>query len=783
MKNVLKLFSLLVIAGTMALTIPGPAPAHGRQSEDKTLSPYFFVQSDDRAFDRLPLKSTSALVGIAGVIADVQVTQVYKNEGQRPIEAVYTFPASTRAAVYGMKMSIGERTIIAKVRERDQARREYEQAREQGRSASLLEQQRPNVFQMNVANIMPGDEIRVELKYTELLVPGDGVYEFIYPTVVGPRYSNQPAASAPPSEKWVQSPYLHQGQDPPYGFDITVNLVTGVPLQAISSSSHKVDIQYRGPSQAAVRLSPSEKAGGNRDFILKYRLAGGSIESGLLLYPGEKENFFLLMLEPPQRVSERQIPPREYIFIVDVSGSMHGFPIDISKKLLRDLIGHLRPTDRFNVLLFSGGSALLANTSLPATPANVTTALDLINRQQGGGGTELLPALKRALTIPRAEGFSRTVVIATDGYVHVEAEAFDLIRAHLGDANFFPFGIGTSVNRFIVEGMARAGMGESFVITKPEEARGAAERFRKYIQSPVLIRVRVDFGSFDAYDIEPAGIPDVLAERPVIVFGKWRGVPEGRITIRGIAGSHDFEKQLVVNDVKPLTDNAALRYLWARHRIALLGDYEKLQPASGRVKEITHLGLTYNLLTAYTSFVAIDTVVRRQGGDVTTVQQPLPLPQGVSDLAVGKGGPYAPMSMALKEAKPEMSRSEDQSQTSKRPAEKRGIVLVDLKAIVWTGDRPAEEYLTKKEKWQRYLKEVEDCYNNLLKKHPRLLGKMTVVLAIGPNGQVQKVSIAASDLQHPTLEACILQKVKSWNFPVLAGKGTMTLTVPLVFKQ
>jgi len=710
------------------------------------------------------------------------VTQVYKNEGQRPVEAVYVFPSSTKAAVYGMKMTIGERTIIAKVRERDQARREYEQAREQGRSASLLEQQRPNVFQMNVANIMPGDEIRVELKYTELLVPAEGVYEFLYPTVVGPRYSNQPAANAPPSEKWVQSPYLHQGQDPPYGFDITVILATGVPLQEISSSSHKVDIRYRGPSQAAVRLSPSEKAGGNRDFILKYRLAGGSIESGLLLYPGEKENFFLLMLEPPQRVTEQQIPRREYIFIVDVSGSMHGFPIDISKKLLQDLLGHLRPTDRFNVLLFSGGSALLANTSLPAIPANVTMALDLINRQQGGGGTELLPALKRALTIPRAEGFSRTVVIATDGYVHVEAEAFDLIRAHLGDANFFPFGIGTSVNRFIIEGMARAGMGESFVITKPEEARGAAEKFRKYIQSPVLTRVRVDFGSFGAYDIEPAGIPDVLAERPVIVFGKWRGVPEGRITIRGIAGSHDFEKQLVVNDVKPLTDNAALRYLWARHRIALLGDYEKLQPPSGRVKEITHLGLTYNLLTAYTSFVAIDTVVRRKGGDVITVQQPLPLPQGVSDLAVGQPA-SAPVAMKSMAARQEMALREDREQVLKGSAEKPGIVLVNLKAVTWTGDRPAEEYLTKKERWQGYLKEVEDCYNVFLKKHPGVLGKMTVVLAIGPNGQVRRASIAASDLQQPTLEACIIQKIKNWSFPVLVGKGTITLTVPLVFKQ
>jgi Ca-activated chloride channel family protein len=291
----------------------------------------------------------------------------------------------------------------------------------------------------------------------------------------------------------------------------------------------------------------------------------------------------------------------------------------------------------------------------------------------------------------------------------------------------------------------------------------------------------VDFGSFGAYDVEPAGIPDVLAERPVIVFGKYRGAPEGRIKIRGIAGSHDFEKQLVVNDVKPLPDNAALRYLWARHRIALLGDYEKLQPAGERVKEITHLGLTYNLLTAYTSFVAIDSVVRRQGGEVITVQQPLPLPQGVSDLAVGKGA-YAPMSMALKEARPQMSRSEDQAQTSRRPAEKPGIVLVDLKAITWTGDRPAEEYLTKPERWQGYLKEIEACYNDFLKKHPGVMGKVMVALTIGPNGQVQKVSIAASDLRQPTLEACIIQKVKNWNFPALAGKGTTTLTVPLVFK-
>ena len=332
------LFALLTIAA---------GRAQG-QTEDpnKTLSPYFFVTSEDSTVDPLPLKSTRADVNVAGVIADVVVTQVYMNEGKKTLEAIYIFPASTRAAVYGMKMTIGERTLVATIKEREEARRTYEEAKQQGKSASLLEQQRPNVFQMNVANILPGDVIQVELKYTELLIPNDGVYEFIYPTVVGPRYSNQSASGAPPSEKWVENPYLRQGKSPTYSFDIKINLMAGLPIREMTCSSHKVTIHYDGSSRASVNLDPSETTGGNRDFILKYQLAGGKIESGLLLSGGENENFFLLMLQPPKRVTAPQIPPREYIFIVDVSGSMYGFPLDMSKRLLKDLIGRLRPTDR-----------------------------------------------------------------------------------------------------------------------------------------------------------------------------------------------------------------------------------------------------------------------------------------------------------------------------------------------------------------------------------------------------------------------------------------------------
>jgi Ca-activated chloride channel family protein len=696
-QTMLAIFTVLCIffAGTFVLA---ETPAE----VDKSLSPYFFVKSDNPEVDQLPLLFTSADVDIAGVIADVTVTQIYKNEGTRALEAIYVFPASTRAAVYGMTMTVGDRTIFAQIREREKARQEYEQAKQEGKTASLLEQQRPNVFQMNVANILPGDLIKVELKYTELLVPTDGVYEFVYPTVVGPRYSNQNTATASDTDTWVANPYHQEGEKPSYLFDISTHLSTGIPIQEIGCATHNVQVDYEGPLTAAITLDEVEmiekvrlmkpehrerltdalkelyigedfgnlpafyqklfrivtapaqqqetlierqvvqKFTGDRDYILKYRLAGNAIESGLLLYEGassseqEEENFFLLMVQPPKRVNLEHIPPREYIFVVDVSGSMHGFPLNISKELLRNLISGLRPTDTFNVLLFAGSSAVMADHSLAATGENINKAIGLIDKQAGGGGTRLLPALKRALlALPKTEGVSRTVVVVTDGYVHVETETFELIRNNLNHANMFAFGIGTSVNRFLIEGMGRIGQGEPFVITAEREAASKAAKFRQYIQSPVLTGITCQFDGFDAYDVEPLSIPDVLAERPVILFGKWRGKPEGVIRLSGYSGEGEYRQTFHVNGVPPSDTNSSLRYLWARKRIELLGDYNKLHPSDARVQEITNLGLTYNLLTAYTSFVAIDSEVRRKGNDLETVKQAVPLPQGVSNQAVG----------------------------------------------------------------------------------------------------------------------------------------------------
>jgi Ca-activated chloride channel family protein len=613
-----------------------------RAHADKTEAPYFSIRSDDPSTDRMPLKSTDVDVHIAGVIADVKVVQRYKNEGTRPIEAQYVFPGSTRAAVYGMNMRVADRLLVAQIREKNQARKEYQEAKQEGRTASLLEQQRPNVFQMKVANIFPGDDITVELSYTELLVPSEGKYQFVYPAVVGPRYNGSVASGSGTAEKWISTPYLHAGEASQSAFDLKVTLNSGIPIKDARSVTHQVDVHYDSAERSTINLVKTDKVDNNRDFILDYRLAGDRVESGLLLYKGKDENFFVAMLEPPAAVRPEQVLSREYIFIVDVSGSMFGFPLDTAKTLLADLIGHLRPSDSFNVMVFSGGNRVLAERSLPATRQNVDRALKLLREQRGGGSTELLPAMKRALALPRDEGKARSIVVVTDGYVTVEREVFDLIRQNLDNSNLFAFGIGSSVNRFLMESMARAGKGEPFVVTNEKTAKEEAARFRRYVESPVLTHIKVNFDGFDAYDVEPVAVPDVFSARPVIVFGKWRGEKTGSISIEGLTGEGRFLRLFNVGNTPGSADNSALKYLWARSRIGTLSDYNKLSPDDAAVNEVTRLGLAYNLLTDYTSFIAVDHVARNAGGNQTSVQQALPMPEGVSDLAVGGEVPSTP---------------------------------------------------------------------------------------------------------------------------------------------
>jgi Ca-activated chloride channel homolog len=602
---------------------------------DKTLSPFFVVDGAKPGVEALPLESTRADVHIAGVISDVTVTQTYRNDGDRTISAKYVFPASTRAAVYAMKMTIGDRVIVAKIKEREEAKHEFDAAKAAGKTATLLEEERPNVFTMSVANVLPKDRIQVELKYTELLVPTDGTYEMVYPTVVGPRYASETTTTGKHGEnQFVATPYQHAGATPVTGFGIHVEVHGGMPIQQIESPSHKIASTIAANhDNATVDLDPAEMNAGNRDFVLRYRLAGKDLASGLMLYPGDKENFFLAMVQPPQRPAPELIPPREYVFIVDVSGSMQGFPLQTTKALMKDLLGRLRPTDKFDVLLFSGDDALYSESSVDATPDQIAKATAFVDKQNGGGGTELLPAIQHAMKIPRAfDNVSRSFVVVTDGFIAEEPAVFDQIRDHLGEANVWSFGIGTSVNRHLMDGIAKAGQGEAFTILGPDQAAAAAAKFRAYVETPVLTNVKVAFDGLQAYDVEPKVLPDVFASRPVIVFGKYKGTPTGKVTLTGVSGRGRFVSTLDAAAATPDKTNSALRYLWARNEISELSDFFNQDKNKDAV---TKLGLDYNLLTKFTSFIAVQDVVRTTQGS-TDVSQPIAMPAGVTDSAISQ---------------------------------------------------------------------------------------------------------------------------------------------------
>ncbi|MEO7100527.1 MAG: VIT domain-containing protein [Luteolibacter sp.] len=632
MKTFFRITYLAIIYS--ALTWLAPA------AENQSSAPYFQIvgAGENSSDEQLPLKSAEAKVVIDGTIAHVKLIQKYANVGRAPIEAIYVFPASTRAAVHGMTLKTGDRVIAGKVKESVKAKAEYETAKAEKKTAALLEEHRPNVFQMSVANLLPGDDVDVQIEWSETIPAVDSTYEFVFPTVVGPRYTGGSAAGN--GETWAANPHLTPGTRNPATFSLDVSLSTTLALAEVTSPSHPLAIDFKAKDRAFVKIdTKSGEDAANRDFILRWKLGNNQVDAGLLLHRGESTNHFLLQIAPPPRVTVDQIPPRDYVIVLDVSGSMRGFPLDTAKNLLRDLVKVLRTEDTFNVVTFASGSGVLSETPLPANPDNIVLADRFIDTQQAGGGTELESALKVSLALPGGENRSRSILLITDGFITADREVRDLIRGQIGNANLFAFGIGSSVNRELMESIARAGGGEPAIVTSASEVASTAKRFREMVLNPVLAKVRIEAEGVTLGSIEPAPYPDVFASRPLIVTGTWTGEPKGKIIVRGIGGNGAaFEKtiDLAESAARKGLDHPALPVLWARERVRHLEERENRDAET--VREITSLGLSFSLLTPYTSFLAVDETPKNFEGLAKTVKQPLPLPKGVSSSAIGGSG-------------------------------------------------------------------------------------------------------------------------------------------------
>lgn len=583
------LILLLIVA--LPLEILAQYGDYNEELPERSSSPYMYVIGDSVPIGIITLTGTEVKASIIGPMADVTVSQVYENTGDETVEAIYKFPASVNAAVYAMKMNVNGKITEAKIMEKQKARETYETAKEEGKTASLLEMDGPNVFTMNVGNMLPGDKIIIELRYTEFIEPEEKIYEFVFPTIIPPRYAGR-----------EETPDVNPGNTPPAPVSMDISLNSSIPLEFAESVHHEMSVRENSPYSAVIsskNIIPGE------DFVLRYKMAGDKIETGLLVTEGE-ENFFMLTLQPPARVQQYNPPPREYIFVVDISGSMNGFPLTTSKKVIISLLKQLREIDKFNIILFAGSDQIMAEKSLHGSPDNLKKAMEFIDNSKSGGGTEIKNALRRALGLPASEKTSKTIMIFTDGHVRVERDVYQMIRESLGDANLFSFGIGSSVNRSIIEGMAYNGYGTSFYAYNGEEAPGVADKFIKYVENPLLTDIELEFDGFEAYDYFPRSYPDMFTERPVVICGKFKGEPGGKIKITGFDGKDELHVDLPLRKFGRTDTSNSLKYFWARKQLKEISDYTTYDTYEENKEEVVKISTKYNILSEFTSFVAVD---------------------------------------------------------------------------------------------------------------------------------------------------------------------------------
>jgi Ca-activated chloride channel family protein len=575
-----------------------------------------------------PLKGTSVHANLSGLGARVVVTQTFSNPSDATIEAIYTFPLPEDAAVDRMRMKVGSRVIEGRIERREDARRIYDAAKAAGQTSSLLDQERPNIFTQSVANITPNAEIQVEISYVQLLKYEAGELEFTYPMVVGPRFT----ANAPDPDKIVP-PIVPKSMRSGATINLNVSVEAGAPIREIQSVLHEVKTSnHDGKAQVILRKKDEIP---NRDFVLRYRLAGDAVQTSFVSHMDpQNAGFFSLVVMPPKTPRADQIAPKEVIFVVDQSGSQSGFPIEKSRELTLKMISTLKPGDTFNVLGFSSQVNWLWTAPRPSTSENQADARKFVERLQANGGTQLRLAAEAALKAPPDPSRLRIVLFNTDGFIGDEKAVIESIRLYRERARMFTFGIGNSVNRYLVSAMSLEGRGDSEIVMLNASADAAVERFLKRTESPVLTNIEVRLESNGASEIIPNPLPDVFADKPIIVYGRYDQAGPAKITLTGDLGGKPWSQTIGVT-FGASANAPAVQTLWARRK---LDDIERDlyygrfdgQAMRNEADVVAEHAMKFGIMSQHTSFVAVESKVVNIGGRQRTVRVPIEMADGVA---------------------------------------------------------------------------------------------------------------------------------------------------------
>jgi Ca-activated chloride channel family protein len=645
----LRSLSVMAVAALVMLGLNALSNSSSIVSAQNTATPGSLqvLTPDGTPKAECPLKHTDVKAEISGFLARVTVTQQFENPFKEKIEAVYTFPLPQNAAIDDMTMLVGDRTVRGKILRREEAQAVYEAAKNSGQRASLLDQERPNIFTQSVANILPGEQIKITISYVETLKYDEGAYEFVFPMVVGPRYIPGNATGAqgngfsPDTDRVPDGSKITPKPPPPgmrAGHDISleVALNAGVPIDALNSKTHEIDLERPDDRRARVRLKDQATIP-NKDFILRYDVAGKKISDALLTHSTGHSGFFTLIVQPPERVTAEDVTPKELVFVLDTSGSMSGFPIEKAKETMKLALDNLYPHDTFNLITFAGDTHILFSEPVAATKENLAKAQAFLETRQGGGGTEMMKAIKASLDPSDAQGHVRIVCFLTDGYVGNEMEIIGEVQKH-PNARVFSFGIGSSVNRYLLDNMAKHGRGEVEYVALNDDGSAAARRFHERVRNPLLTDISIDWNGMPVSDVYPKTIPDLFSAKPVILSGRYGGNGRGVIRLRGKMSGRDFVREIPV-DFSSTESHNVLATLWARTRIDDLMSQDFAGAQKGNMKpdvkeSIVQLGLDYRLMTQFTSFVAVEEMIVTDGGAPRRIDVPVEVPEGVDRNAV-----------------------------------------------------------------------------------------------------------------------------------------------------
>ncbi|RLA04210.1 MAG: marine proteobacterial sortase target protein [Gammaproteobacteria bacterium] len=563
------------------------------------------VKTDQGYFQQLPLLDTQVELNVSGMIARATVKQFFQNQGQEFIEATYVFPLPEDSAVDHLTMTIGERHIVGKIKEKSEAKRIYIQAKKSGKKTALLEQKRANIFKTNVANIAPGEMVQITIEYQQLVHFESGVFSLRFPTAITPRY--QPATILPEDSTVENS------------VTIDVNLDAGLPLKLIESPYHNITQQKK--AQGQYQLSLKDYQISNKDFELRWQ-AESSNSPRVALFKetvnsqgaeDESAEYVLLMVTPPQATGFTPLP-REMTFVIDQSGSMQGASMEQAILALQQALKKLSPEDKFNIIAFNHQMHSLFKGPVKASAYNLSRAHRYVGSLEAEGGTEMLPALKEVLSEQVSQGYIRQIIFLTDGAVSNEQELFSVIHRDLRSARLFTIGIGSAPNSYFMSKAAQFGRGSFTYIGKPTEVAEKMSALFEKLEKPVMKNVKVDWPT--QVEQFPSLVPDLYLGEPLMLRVKAEQF-SGEVQISGEQGSILWQASVPLGQNNRQqtfnkTTSSGIPVLWARAKISELMDQQLRASDKEAIRQqITDLALDHHLVSRYTSLVAVESKVSR----------------------------------------------------------------------------------------------------------------------------------------------------------------------------